>query len=246
MNYFYEIKTFYDRLELNPAPTSAIALWHALAYIANKTDKSEFTVASSTLMLKSGLSESSFKRARNYLTQNGYITWKSRGGNQAAVYSMVHSAVQYGPQSEPQSGPQSEPQSGPQSGPQSEPINKHNNTKTNTKKEKVKKEKCYFGDAELNKVFCDFVEMRKQIKRPMTDRAITMSINKLNELAVNTATGVLDVGNAIKILEQSILHCWLGLFPLKEEKDNAGRGNPENNRSYADECREYWTNLSDL
>lgn len=124
MNYFYEIKSFYDRLELNPAPASAIALWHAIAYIANKVDKSEFTVASSTLMLKSGLSESSFKRARNYLSQNGYITWKSRPGNQSAVYALKQFAVQYGLQSEPQSEPQSGLQSEPQTDPQSEPINK--------------------------------------------------------------------------------------------------------------------------
>lgn len=37
MNYIAELKAFYDRLELNPAPSPAIALWHALMSIANKT-----------------------------------------------------------------------------------------------------------------------------------------------------------------------------------------------------------------
>lgn len=125
MNYLAELKAFYDRLELNPLPSPAIALWHALMSIANKTGwQQEFTVALSILVLKSGLSESAVKRARNRLVQDGFITWKSRNGNQSAVYSLKSIAVQYGPQSEPQSEPQTVPQCGPQSGPQSEPINK--------------------------------------------------------------------------------------------------------------------------
>ena len=89
MNYIAEIKAFYDRLELNPLPSPAIALWHALMSIANKTGwQQEFTVAVSVLVLKSGLNAQAIKRARNRLEQDGYITWRSRGGNQAAVYHL--------------------------------------------------------------------------------------------------------------------------------------------------------------
>lgn len=131
MNYLAELKAFYDRLEINPLPSPAIALWHALMSIANKTGwQQEFTVAMSILVLKSGLSESAVKRARNRLSQDGFITWKSRSGNQSAVYSIISIAVQYDPQSEPQSGRQSEPHTVPQSEPQSGRINKlkQNNT----------------------------------------------------------------------------------------------------------------------
>lgn len=136
MNYIAELKAFYDRLELNPLPSPAIALWHALMSIANKTGwQQEFTVAISVLMLKSGLSESAVKRARNRLVQDGFITWKSRSGNQSAVYSIKSLAVQYEPQtalqSVPQTVPQTVPQSVPQCEPQSEPINKHKQNKTN-------------------------------------------------------------------------------------------------------------------
>ena len=119
MNYIAEIKAFYDRLELNPLPSPAIALWHALMSIANKTGwQQEFTVAVSVLVLKSGLNAQAIKRARNRLEQDGYITWRSRGGNQAAVYHLnslvVQNEVKNVPQCEPQSVPQTEPQSVPQ------------------------------------------------------------------------------------------------------------------------------------
>lgn len=122
MNYIAEIKAFYDRLELNPQPNTVIALWHALMSIANRAEWPDtFTAAQSSLMLKSGLSASAFKRARNKLAMDGFIEWKSRGGSLSAQYKMKSLVVHYGLQSEPQNELQNEPQSGPQS----DPINKH-------------------------------------------------------------------------------------------------------------------------
>lgn len=138
MNYLAELLAFYDKLELNPLPSPSIALWHALMSIANKSGwQQEFTVAVSVLMLKSGLNAQAIKRARNRLEQDGYITWRSRGGNQSAAYHINSLVVQNNPknvpQCEPQSVPQTEPQSVPQCEPQSVPINKQkqNETKNN-------------------------------------------------------------------------------------------------------------------
>lgn len=137
MNYIKEINSFYDWLETNSVSDSAITLWHALMHINNKAGwKVEFTVASSVLCLKSGLSNSSFKRARNILKQSGRIDWRERKGNQSAIYNLISFAVQY----EPQTAPQSEPQSEPQTAPQSEPINKLNINKTKPSFKKEAKE----------------------------------------------------------------------------------------------------------
>ncbi len=141
MNYIAEIKAFYDRLELNPLPSPAIALWHALMSIANKTGwQQEFTAAVSILVLKSGLNAQAIKRARNRLEQDGFITWRSRGGNQSAIYQInslvVQNSIKNVPQSEPQSEPQSVPQSVPQSEPQSVPINKHKHKRNETETKK--------------------------------------------------------------------------------------------------------------
>ncbi len=132
MNYIAEIKAFYDRLELNPLPSPAIALWHALMSIANKTGwQQEFTAAVSILVLKSGLNAQAIKRARNRLEQDGFITWRSRGGNQSAAYHLNSLVVQNNGKNVPLSDPQSEPESAvvqnfyenvPQYEPQSEPL----------------------------------------------------------------------------------------------------------------------------
>lgn len=129
MNYLAELKAFYDTLAVNPLSSHDIALWYALMSIANKSGwKNEFPVALSVLAFFSGANESTVKRSRNKLAQCGYITWRSRNGNQSAVYHL-NSLVGH---SEPQSGLQSSPQSEPQSGLQSVPINKTKLNETNT------------------------------------------------------------------------------------------------------------------
>lgn len=138
MNYLAEIKAFYDRIELNPLPSPAIALWHALMSIANKTGwQQEFTVSVSVLVLKSGLNAQAIKRARNRLEQDGFLIWRSRGGNQAAIYHLkslvVQNNIENVPQCEPQSEPQTDPQTDPQYEPQSVPINKHKHKRNKTK-----------------------------------------------------------------------------------------------------------------
>lgn len=90
MNYIVEINSFYDWLETNPVSDSAINLWYALMHINNKAGwREEFAVAISTLELKTSLSKSSIIRARNTLQQYGRINFKSREGQQSAVYSMI-------------------------------------------------------------------------------------------------------------------------------------------------------------
>lgn len=130
MNYIRQVNAFYDALEINPLPAPSIALWHALHAIANKTGwQQEFSVTVSVLGLRAGLNETAVKRARNKLKEAGLIEWRSRAGNQAALYKLKklykEIAVQNETKNEPQSDPQCDPQPDPQSDPQSDPIIKH-------------------------------------------------------------------------------------------------------------------------
>ncbi len=68
----------------------------------------------------------------------------------------------------------------------------------------------YPTDDLLNQAFTDYVEMRKQLKKPMTGRAVQLAMKKLETLAAG------DNDKAIKILEQSVERSWAGLFELKE------------------------------
>ena len=89
MNYIIEILAFYNWLEWNPLPSSAICLWHSLMHMANKTGwQKEFTVPMGVLESKTGLKRTTVCEARNLLKQLGRIDWRSRNGNQCAVYAL--------------------------------------------------------------------------------------------------------------------------------------------------------------
>ena len=70
-------------------------------------------------------------------------------------------------------------------------------------------------DEEVKNSIYEFIKMRKLIKKPMTDRALTMLINKLEKLSS-------DKDIQIKILEKSILKNWTDIYPYKEENNYAG------------------------
>lgn len=65
---------------------------------------------------------------------------------------------------------------------------------------------------EFNKALKDFEEMRKRIKKPLTDRAKELILEKLEQLAPG------DEQKQIKILDQSVMNSWQGVFELKEKK----------------------------
>lgn len=93
-NYITEINKFYDWLETNQIPKSAIALWHGLMHICNKTGWEErFTVAISTIESKTGFKRSELFEARNILMQKGRINWKQRGGNLCAEYELIFFSI---------------------------------------------------------------------------------------------------------------------------------------------------------
>ena len=93
----------------------------------------------------------------------------------------------------------------------------------------------YYPDELLNQTFLDYIAMRKTMKKPMTDRAIQLAMNRLKELATPERSFRMDNDLAIKILEQSIMSCWQGLFPLKEEYSTK-----QNKRNDFDEWRELY------
>jgi hypothetical protein len=78
----------------------------------------------------------------------------------------------------------------------------------------------YTQNRKLRETLSDFIKMRKAKKKPMTDRALTMLLKKLDELSQNE-------DEKIRILEESILHTWDTVYPLKTY--NTQPQNPQNN-----------------
>jgi len=129
VNYLKEINAFYDWLETNSIPDSAIVLWHALMHICNKAGwVTEFAVAISTLEAKTGLKKGAIIRARQRLQQEGRIDFKSRSGQQSAIYAITAFEVDCVPKKNTNRNT-NRTQSGTQTGRKVEPLYKLNKTK---------------------------------------------------------------------------------------------------------------------
>lgn len=94
---------------------------------------------------------------------------------------------------------------------------KRSDIRDTEKRDKNKKKADAFSefageDADLLKALQDFEKMRKDIKKPLSDRAKTTLLNKLQTFPTY---------EWVPILEQSIFHCWQGIFPLDEKPKTA-------------------------
>lgn len=78
------------------------------------------------------------------------------------------------------------------------------------KKEEITKYKHLENDS-FKKCFREYIEMRKKIRKPATKRAEEMALEILQ---------VHSIDIAIKMINQSILNSWQGIFPLKTDNLN--------------------------
>lgn len=87
------------------------------------------------------------------------------------------------------------------------------------KNKRIKKESSYddilstVANEDLRDLYLEYIKMRKMIKAPMTDRALAMLINKVNDLEPHS------VENQKKLLEIAIMNNWKSVYPLKDKAD---------------------------
>lgn len=111
-----------------------------------------------------------------------------------------------------------------------------NNTFNNTdiykgkKKQKSETVKSIIAEYTENKDLQDalhgFVEMRNKARKPLTARAMKLSLNKLNELALDDVT-------KIAIVNQSIVHSWLTFYKLQNNNNGSQRQLTRKEMGYA-------------
>jgi len=82
----------------------------------------------------------------------------------------------------------------------------------------------YYEDPRLNEAYSGYVEMRKRMKKPFTERAQKMVQKRLNILATDPF-GRFDPETAARILDESVINGWTNIYALKSEE---GRGNARN------------------
>lgn len=99
------------------------------------------------------------------------------------------------------------------------------------KKDKVKKGKKpienhnsiienYTVNEDLREALKSFVEMRKELKKPITIKGLKIALGKLDKMALDDLT-------KIDIVNQSIERSWFGLFPLRNNNQYNKKPNRE-------------------
>lgn len=209
MNYINELNAFYDWTLINNPSTGQIALWYALMQINNKCCWKEwFSVSNSILENSTGLSRSGILKARNSLKQAGLIDFNSKG-TKSTSYKLF--SISKSKQESVQDSMQASNQESVQS---SNTINKQEQIKQkDSKKKNNKKEKEL---SPFEQALVDFTDHRKALKKPLTEHGLKLIVSKLEKLEP------VSVENRIKILEQSMVNGWTGIFPLKKEVSNYG------------------------
>lgn len=97
-------------------------------------------------------------------------------------------------------------------------INNTFNNKNEYKEKNIKKESVnsviseYTENKDLQDALHGFVEMRNKARKPLTVRAMKLSLNKLNELALDDVT-------KIAIVNQSIVHSWSTFYKLQNNNN---------------------------
>lgn len=115
----------------------------------------------------------------------------------------------------------------------------HNNIDNNIsnnivdiKEKNIKKESVnsviaeYTENKDLQDALHGFVEMRNKARKPLTARAMKLSLNKLNELALDDVT-------KIAIVNQSIMHNWLIFYKLQNNNNGGQRQLTRKEMGYA-------------
>ncbi len=98
-------------------------------------------------------------------------------------------------------------------------TNISNTNELNTKEKKKERKNTSYDDIlseieddSLRELYLEYIKMRKLIKSPMTDRALTMLIKKVNEFEPN------NVERQKLLLETAIMNNWKSVYPLKDDK----------------------------
>jgi hypothetical protein len=82
-------------------------------------------------------------------------------------------------------------------------------------------------DADLKGLYLEYIKMRKLIKAPMTDRALQMLINKVNDLEPYS------IDNQKQLLETAIMNNWKSVYPLRKGENNVQPNPKRSGEEYA-------------
>lgn len=123
--------------------------------------------------------------------------------------------------------------------------NSKNNKKSNKKEiyEEYEQILSQIQNADLKSAYLGFIEMREEIKSPMTPRALHILIKRVETLEPNSAERQID------LLETAILNKWKSVYPNKDDRRGKPTKNTVNNpkgRVVGSSVGAFWDELQDL
>lgn len=96
----------------------------------------------------------------------------------------------------------------------------------------------YSDVPELDEAIHEFIKFRKGMKKPMSDRAVTLMMNKLETLSH-------DKYEQVQILNQSIMQGWTGVYELKGESKQYSYSPRASNNRVADQLDESYKMMAE-
>lgn len=182
MNYIKQVNHFYKLIQNNPLSANAQCLYN---YLLNKDSElgwlEEFTVSNLIICGVTNLSRQALDRARNELSQKGYISYKKGRSNQAGKYLIVDFVTQ--------DDTQDVTQSDTQGGHTVSTLNKLKQNKNNNEQKKILLE--HFekiwniyprkkGKAKAQELYLQWVNGRKisDVTRKLTDKQMYYAVLK--------------------------------------------------------------------
>ena len=237
MDYIRQLNTFLT-MSAGNLPGTPFNVYMRLFQIANMRGWPEcFPASDAEICLMTGIrNKKTIAEARRVLEQAGYIKTIRGGKHQATQYQLVELGI--APVIGNKNTPITTPIDGAITTPITTPITGHyikhkRKTETETKKEKQKEKAAAFSldsytqNAELIEALEGFVEMRKKVKAPLTEHALSLLLRKLDGLGRSDA-------EKVEIVNQSVMNNWKGFFALKKgggsygtdvgQKDISGNG----------------------
>lgn len=96
----------------------------------------------------------------------------------------------------------------------------------------------YSDVPELDEAIHEFIKFRNGMKKPMSDRAVTLMMNKLETLSH-------DKYEQVQILNQSIMQGWTGVYELKGENKQYSHSPRASNNRVADQLDESYKMMAE-
>ena len=233
MRQYMTLLKSYSDSSVGLVPPVAQALYFRLFLINNRAGWTEwFGATNQRLMLEVGLNSAhTLIENRNLLKRLGFIDFKQGKKGQPTLYRLNDMCEEKGAlnalNTAPQTALETASNSALNTAPQTARIYRQE-TMTKTKTKRNTKEKAlasllesYTDNAELLEALRGFVEMRKEKGGVLTERALQLSLSKLDKLSTSNE-------EKIAIVNESVMREWKTFYPLKKQEvrqHGAGRDN---------------------